>query len=184
MKTGEFTSGQIAKAIGVEYQCLRGWLDTETFKPVQPPGGRGTKVLYNTTDAHMAGLLKECLALGMSRKEAALAIKDVRKRLKAMKNPGAVSHILFVKRNGEFFKVDEVLKDGKKYKTMAAAILDSLETGPLPSTILMDEKTFQKTSLLDVMTWGQRFKRDADYTSFVVINYGKIVKNIDLSLRD
>ena len=73
----EFTTYQLAKAFGWDYQAVRAWVDAQYVLPGIPASGKGTKAKWVREDVYALVLFKYLLDRGFNRKKARDIIKSI-----------------------------------------------------------------------------------------------------------
>ena len=187
MKT--FTTFKIAEILGEKYQRLRGWIDSGAIVPsIRSADGVGVKAQFSRTDIYCIGLFRELLSLGFSRNEAGARTKGLQDYLNLVSTDEAsiLEHIMIIK-YGDTFLAKYELPDHKPVFKRLSAVLKDLKQDPLRMALFTGDD-FQNQTMVQLLSGpgfksAESIKKAIDYTSMVIVNFGRIVREISAQIE-
>jgi len=83
----EYSSFDVANALGIPKERLRGWIKEGFVEPTTPAKGRGTKAIFTRTDVYYVGLFQYLLGQGYRREAVSRLVQKVRLSWKRWRIP-------------------------------------------------------------------------------------------------
>lgn len=78
----EFSTFDIVKALGIERERLREWMNRSFIKPTIPAPGQGKKAVFTRLDVYAVELFRQLVSAGLDRNRCRMILDFYRQRMK------------------------------------------------------------------------------------------------------
>jgi len=156
----KYSTFDIVKALDIDRERLREWMNRGYIKPSQSAQGQGTRALFSTLDVYAVELFRNLVEAGFSREAASLYVQKFIKEEKHTKYETKVIGFRVSTEQIQFFQIDSNFKIRK---------LD-LRTGTLVAPMSQTEK--EEFLPKDLEDWDRVY----------LVNIEKIRKKVDEAL--
>jgi hypothetical protein len=158
----EYSTFDIVKALDIDRERLREWMNRGYIKPSQPAQGQGTKAVFTKIDIYGIALFQNFIEAGFSREAASLYVQKFIKEEKRMKSETKVIVFRLSTETIQFSQLDS---------NSSIENLD-LRTGTLVAPMSRAEK--REFLPKDLEDWDRVY----------IVNFEKIRKKVDAALAD
>ena len=108
----EFSTLDIVKALEIERERLREWMNRGFIKPTHPSAGQGTKAIFSREDVHCVQLYRQLVEIGIDRDMASKHIEYYRKH-RTEENGQKCDYLIY--RKGKLSSVTAFTGEGAQF---------------------------------------------------------------------